>query len=165
MAAVRRLLLNVLTALSLLVCLAGVVAWGRSYEVGDAVFFTRGVRCVSVTSEGGSYAFSTFLRPKGRGVRWSWGSYAKRCTAGAAVRGLWLFGWAPEKVGAHDLVVPQWVVPAVFGSLPAVRVARWRRLRRRPDANTCRHCGYDLTGNVSGMCPECGAVAPVSSKG
>lgn len=23
----------------------------------------------------------------------------------------------------------------------------------------CRACGYDLTGNVSGVCPECGAAA------
>jgi hypothetical protein len=22
---------------------------------------------------------------------------------------------------------------------------------------TCRECGYNLTGNVSGICPECGA--------
>ena len=26
---------------------------------------------------------------------------------------------------------------------------------RRPDG-TCGQCGYDLTGNVSGVCPECG---------
>jgi hypothetical protein len=31
-------------------------------------------------------------------------------------------------------------------------VRRWRRRRR----GLCRHCGYDLTGNVSGVCPECG---------
>ena len=24
--------------------------------------------------------------------------------------------------------------------------------------NLCLHCGYDLTGNVSGLCPECGSV-------
>jgi hypothetical protein len=29
----------------------------------------------------------------------------------------------------------------------------WRRLGR---AGVCRTCGYDLTGNVSGVCPECG---------
>lgn len=23
--------------------------------------------------------------------------------------------------------------------------------------NTCRKCGYDLRGNVSGICPECGS--------
>ena len=152
----RRRLLNLLAGLSLLVCLAGIVSWGRSYGVGDAVYVTRGLRSVGVTSEGGSYAFSTFLHPKDYGVRWSWGSYAKRCTPAAAVRRLWLFGWAPEKVGAHDVVVPQWIVPAIFGPLPAVRIARWRRLRRRSDASACQGCGYDLTGNESGVCPECG---------
>jgi hypothetical protein len=25
-----------------------------------------------------------------------------------------------------------------------------------PPAGICRHCGYSLTGNVSGVCPECG---------
>lgn len=33
--------------------------------------------------------------------------------------------------------------------------------RARP--GRCRHCGYDLTGNVSGNCPECGT--PIASKG
>ena len=23
----------------------------------------------------------------------------------------------------------------------------------------CRHCGYNLTGNISGRCPECGEEA------
>jgi hypothetical protein len=28
----------------------------------------------------------------------------------------------------------------------------------------CAHCGYDLTGNTSGICPECGtAIAPPES--
>ena len=31
----------------------------------------------------------------------------------------------------------------------------WRRLRR-PVPGHCRKCGYDLTGNVSGVCSECG---------
>lgn len=25
-----------------------------------------------------------------------------------------------------------------------------------PPEGHCEHCGYDLTGNVSGVCPECG---------
>jgi hypothetical protein len=29
-------------------------------------------------------------------------------------------------------------------------------------ARFCRNCGYDLTGNASGRCPECGAAAPAA---
>ena len=46
----RRRMLNLLAGLSLLVCLSGIVSWGRSYGVGDAVYVTRGLRSVSVTS-------------------------------------------------------------------------------------------------------------------
>ena len=31
----------------------------------------------------------------------------------------------------------------------------WRRDRRYPEGH-CQGCGYDLTGNVSGVCSECG---------
>ncbi len=34
----------------------------------------------------------------------------------------------------------------------------WLVDRRRPAPGYCR-CAYDLTGNVSGTCPECGRVA------
>ncbi|HXE55512.1 MAG TPA: hypothetical protein VN541_20985 [Tepidisphaeraceae bacterium] len=38
-----------------------------------------------------------------------------------------------------------------------------RRLRGR--AGLCRECGYNLTGNTSGVCPECGAViAPPATR-
>ena len=37
-----------------------------------------------------------------------------------------------------------------------------RRLQRKP--NHCRSCGYNLTGNVSGICPECGAAVTTPKK-
>jgi hypothetical protein len=37
--------------------------------------------------------------------------------------------------------------------------AIWPRGRKR-SLRYCRQCGYDLTGNVSGVCPECGTALP-----
>lgn len=50
---------------------------------------------------------------------------------------------------------------AAFGlAAAAKRVVRVRVFRRRIEAACCGVCGYDLTGNISGRCPECGEAAP-----
>ena len=40
--------------------------------------------------------------------------------------------------------------------LLAYRLSPWWRRRQRRRRNLCLHCGYDLTGTVTGICPECG---------
>ena len=40
---------------------------------------------------------------------------------------------------------------------------RWHR-RRQPPPGHCQKCGYDLTGNVSGVCPECGTPIKARSR-
>lgn len=32
--------------------------------------------------------------------------------------------------------------------------------KRRKKGGLCLHCGYNLAGNVSGKCPECGTPVP-----
>lgn len=45
----------------------------------------------------------------------------------------------------------------VIMAYPAFVLARWlRRGRLRWERGACLACGYDLTGNVTGTCPECG---------
>jgi len=44
---------------------------------------------------------------------------------------------------------------AARGIIVAVLVA----MRRPPPVGLCSACGYDLTGNTSGRCPECGRPA------
>jgi len=56
---------------------------------------------------------------------------------------------------------PLWVwflLLALYPSVAFVRgpVRQRMRLRRERRAGLCRTCDYDLTGNVSGVCPECG---------
>jgi hypothetical protein len=61
------------------------------------------------------------------------------------------------------VIVPSWVLlaPAVF-----VTAVLWWRDRRRIPPGHCQKCGYNLTGNVSGVCPECGtAVAQTRGRG
>ena len=48
--------------------------------------------------------------------------------------------------------VPLWI-PFILLAIPTYML--WRRDRRKPEG-CCQNCGYDLTGNESGVCPECG---------
>ncbi|HWE93601.1 MAG TPA: hypothetical protein VG269_06460 [Tepidisphaeraceae bacterium] len=49
-----------------------------------------------------------------------------------------------------------WAYAVVRGLLRAQRGVRGIRGVLRVDRGCCQSCGYDLTGNVSGTCPECG---------
>jgi hypothetical protein len=51
-----------------------------------------------------------------------------------------------------EFILPLWI-PAALAAIPTVLL--WWRDRRFPHG-FCQACGYDLTGNVSGRCPECG---------
>ena len=55
------------------------------------------------------------------------------------------------------LFVPVWLFVVAVGF--PTGILWWRD--RRPKAGLCKVCKYDLTGNESGVCPECGtAVSP-----
>lgn len=59
------------------------------------------------------------------------------------------------------LAIPLWI-PFLLTAVPSVIV--WRRSRPFRVGH-CSKCDYDLTGNVSGACPECGkAVEPAPKR-
>ena len=51
------------------------------------------------------------------------------------------------------VTLPFWL-PLLILAVPTAIL--WRRDRRRIPPGHCGKCGYDLTGNESGVCPECG---------
>jgi hypothetical protein len=58
------------------------------------------------------------------------------------------------------LTIPLWMP---FMAIAALTLCFWRLDRRRIPAGHCKKCGYNLTGNVSGRCPECGE--PTAGRG
>ena len=55
---------------------------------------------------------------------------------------------------------PIWAVFILFAAHPTVAFIRGPlRRRRRRRKGWCMTCGYDLTGNTTGICPECGTSA------
>ena len=83
-----------------------------------------------------------------------------RCAASMVNYGLIkprCFGWSRTDLGPlGHLLVPLWL-PLMIASVPTIFL--WaKRPRKRP--GFCGRCGYNLTGNVSGRCPECGTLRP-----
>ena len=65
--------------------------------------------------------------------------------------------WAGAVIGTA--VVAFFVVSHVRYALYLWRWMKWHDADARYRDGLCLHCGYDLAGNVSGVCPECGKEA------
>ena len=66
----------------------------------------------------------------------------------------WCLPRADRVLGAWIITVPLWLL---FSAVAIPTVALWR-VPRRGEQGRCRECDYDLTGNLSGRCPECGTA-------
>lgn len=67
---------------------------------------------------------------------------------------------------ARGVGLPFWFVCLLLSVYPAGSLVRGPLLRRRRRSKgRCTGCGYDLTGNVSGVCPECGSLVPAGPPG
>ena len=67
--------------------------------------------------------------------------------------------WLPthyKGTGVSKLFCPIWML-LLPAALPTAYL--FYRDRRHPPGH-CQRCGYDLTGNESGVCPECGTEVP-----
>ncbi len=58
-------------------------------------------------------------------------------------------------------LVPRCLIPLIGLGLSLLAFRRLANNGGPPSARYCA-CGYSLTGNVSGTCPECGVVVPVN---
>ena len=129
--------------LSVLLLLASTVGW-----VKGLVYFHESGQVV--VAAGGLLIDNMHAPIERRGLRWA--------TLEIPEKPLWLrirgYFWIP-KVSPQATWVP-FGFPLVFTATVTVFLF-WldRRLRRVPHGH-CQACGYNLAGNISGICPECG---------
>lgn len=155
-----RRLFNFAASTSLLICLAMMVLWARSYWRDDVFHWRTDHRGVRVSSACGRLAVIIEVE----GQLWS-DSYGY--TEGhdpEQEKQFWPmnfsgFAWRSDcnVVGSYQSVLmPHAAIVIGLAIAPAVWLFVVRRHVGRSRMNVCRCCGYTLTGNISGVCPECG---------
>ena len=186
-----RVILNVLVALSVLLCVAACVLWVRSHvaperllifswdsagglytrETVTEVRSVRGlIQCRRVLSEIRGLPDlhrASGLAPLPPGQDRLDPEPDRRTALGRAG-----FGWAAyddrnpfASRDGYSLTTPYWLCVAVTAVLPAINsVNAWRAFSRRRRARLarCPACGYDLRATPY-RCPECGASASGSA--
>ena len=157
-----RRLLNLLTLLSLVVCVAVVALWvrsylpeqfhPRSYDGRILLIFAAKQHVHLFSSDERSYSLDDAVREV----------YAYTAGDPQAVH----FAFAGFEVALSDrqngfwlFAIPYWAV-----ALPLAAAAGWgwwagRRRGRREKTGRCLRCGYDLRASAE-RCPECGTPAP-----
>lgn len=71
----------------------------------------------------------------------------------------------PNGNSLKSILLPFWLPTAIAFVLTAVLFVKRIRIGRLSIGVFCSHCRYDLTGNQSGTCPECGLECDVATQG
>jgi len=70
------------------------------------------------------------------------------------------YWWVHYNRTPLTIYIPTWLICAIISGIYWI----WKfstRLPKKP--GLCLYCSYDLTGNASGVCPECGSPMPLDT--
>ena len=168
-----RRLFTALSVLSLLLCVATLVLWVRSYWRVDVVTRLDGNRWIGIQSAAGHFDVSVgqnsesisdsprllyYSPDPNRTVPMQVFAEFIRNTAG--IKTAWFLGFGylfaeTSRGSLRGFGVPDWFLALLFAILPALRLRAAIRSRRRRRAGHCPRCGYDLRATPE-RCPECG---------
>ena len=178
----RRRLLNVLTAIALLLPVVAAGFWARSYFASDEVLWTS-------ASARRASAWSLMVRSDTGILRIEWeemwwpsadptdpirqqvlaarGFSFGRGAPGRPVaeRGMdaatafgerWSYSGGRTRFSGRSVILPYWLALGAACAIPVPFVWLLHRRRLRRMSGLCPRCGYDLRATPS-RCPECGA--------
>jgi hypothetical protein len=176
--AMRRKLLPLCSAVSLLLFAATCALWVRSDWAGDYVSWgdKRGLGG-AITGRGDVMVYGEWVVEDGVEMgEWAWGlkresreptdlgkmrpAYMQSHVDGFGFR--YETGRRGEQVRNVEVYVPLWTLALASSVLPAARLLRRVSRARRLVRGRCCSCGYDLRATPQ-RCPECGAIAPTVS--
>jgi hypothetical protein len=164
----RRRLLSVAFVLSLLLFAATVALWVFSYQSANWIerrsdkgalqtewlvkswdgYVTLGHRCSPLDSRARSPGWDYVAMPSKETLGWPF----QFPNDGHWFAGFGRLHESPTKTESITMIaIPDWVF--CMSALAVFILALYRLRRRR---GHCLTCGYNLTGNISGVCPECG---------
>jgi hypothetical protein len=182
-----RRLFNLAAGVSLVICLATVVLWARSYFKWDRGFLCGSVendaqRVLDFWSQRGhitikltrTEGFSQSMATKPRqgaslfsdSLRDAWTPQASvgfLLDSEVSYRSFDYTATVKPRDTTWTVVVPHWFGAALMAVLPFVCLWRWRAEQRNAIAGLCPTCGYDLRATPA-RCPECGTI-PNDAKG
>jgi hypothetical protein len=172
------------SAVCLLLGLATAALWARSFWWSVSLRFGGPARPSVIWSAGGRLIVSAGVSYESGTTGWRWRTHRTyednpwEAAIPGVARRMWArgdFGYVegsyplpavpggppPARERFRMLVFPTWIPPLLLWLLPAWWFPRrWREVRTRYRAarNVCARCAYDLRGNTSGVCPECGTA-------
>jgi hypothetical protein len=161
----KRRLLNLLTMLSLLLCVAVAVLWVRSYWRNDALEFSHRGSKLQLVSVAGRLRLDNAPQ-----LDTEWARHVATLEKTLLPRHHTMVRERNEasrpanvrrsltSTSYFEYSVPTAVPALAAGLLSSVFLGRVLLARRRNHVGTCRACGYDLRA-TPGRCPECGTAS------
>jgi hypothetical protein len=159
-----RVVFVMVSAMSLLVVLALAALWLRSYWLEEKIEWTTKSTSYYIHSASGLVLF-LYVTPSDaepgilRYQSWTNQGQAWQPFTFLSINRLGFTVFKSATGRTRACVMPFWFLVCVTAtaSVPSVNCCRrYLRKRRCVKQGLCVKCGYNLTGNVSGVCPECG---------
>jgi hypothetical protein len=168
---------NIFAAFSLLLCVATTAIGVRSFWITDTISWSQPGLSIGAGCFKGILWLGDYRMPNGMSLGTGWDYRLDDAPAGDPIA-----DWASDDIALHRFAgfgfaygtkanifnatiraigIPCWFIVLLSAIPPAAWIRRWRTIRRGLREGCCQNCGYNLTANLSGVCPECGT--PIAS--